>query len=117
MSGPAPAGRLGARIATLLRNGTLVAVAAIGTGFVIALVSDDRGTGARPVTEVIGAGGPDGIIAAGLLGFTLLPLGVLAVAALTFGAQRERRYLIASVATLVLLAASLVVAAVFARAG
>jgi uncharacterized membrane protein len=117
MNGAGPAGRLGGRIATLLRNGTLVAVAVIGTGFVIALVSGDRGTGSRPVTELIGAGGADGLIAVGLLGLTLLPLGVLAVATVTFGGQRERRYLLASVTTLALLAASLVIAALVARTG
>jgi uncharacterized membrane protein len=117
MNGAEPAGRLGVRIASLLRNGTLVAVAVIGTGFVLALVSGERGAGARPVTELIGAGGADGLIAAGLLGLTLLPLGVLAVAAVSFAGQGERRYLVASVTTLVLLAASLVVAAVVARSG
>jgi hypothetical protein len=117
VSGGGSGGRLGGRIASLLRNGTLVAVAVIGTGFVIALVGGESGTGPRPVFELIGAGGPDGLVAAGLLGLTLLPLGVLGLAALTFRGLGERRYLLASLTTLALLVGSLVAAALVARAG
>ena len=114
MNVPEPAGRLGRRIATLLRTGTLVAVAAVAAGFVIALVGGDAGAGPRPVTELVGAGGADAVIAAGLLGLTLLPLGVLGLAAVTFGAEGERRYLVSSLVTLALLVAGLVAAALVA---
>ena len=114
MSVPEPAGRLGRRIATLLRTGTLVAVAAVAAGFVIALVSGHPGPGARPVTELIGAGGADAVISVGLLGLTLLPLGVLGLAAATFGAEGERRYLVSSLVTLGLLVAGLVASALIA---
>lgn len=114
MSGPPPAGRLGARIAALLRAGTLLAVAAVGAGFVIVLVSGESGPGARPVLQLVAAGGPDALIATGLLGLTALPLGVLGVAAATFAAEGERRYLASSLATLGLLVASLVTAAIVA---
>lgn len=114
MSGPRPAARLGPRIAALLRAGTLVAVAVVGTGFVIALVSGESGLGARPVLQLVGAGGADALIAIGLLGLTALPLGVLGVAAATFATEGERRYLASSLVTLGLLVASLVTAAIVA---
>lgn len=115
MSGD-PAGRLGPRIATLLRTGTLVAVGTVATGFAIALATGDSAPGPRPVFELIGQLDGDALIAAGLLGLTLLPLGVLLLAAVTFGGQGERRYLLASLTTLGLLMASLVVAALVAGA-
>lgn len=116
MSARTPAGRLGARIAALLRTGTLVAVATVGAGFVVALVSADRGSGARPITDLIAGGGADALISVGLLGLTLLPLGVLGVAAATFQAEGERRYLLSSLATLGLLIAGLVTAALVSAA-
>jgi uncharacterized membrane protein len=108
---------LGSRIAGVLRSGTLLAVSAIGVGFVLALVTGGPGPGARPVGELIFGGGPDTFTALGLMGLTLLPLGVLLVAAITFGSMGERRNLLTSLAVLVLLVASLVVAALVARAG
>lgn len=114
MSGPVPGGRLGRRVATLLRTGTLVSVAIVAGGFIIALVGGGAGPGPRPVIEVMGDGGPDALIAVGLVGLTLLPLGVLAVAAMTFASQHERRYLLSSLATLGLLVASLATAAIVA---
>lgn len=114
MSGPGSAGRLGARIAALLRAGTLLAVAAIGAGFVIALVGGGAGPGPRPVLQLVADRGPDALIAIGLLGLTFLPLGMLGLAAATFGVERERRYLLSSLATLGLLVVSLVAAAIVA---
>lgn len=109
-----PTGRLGPRIAGLLRLGTLVAVTAVAIGFAVVLLTGDAGRGPLPVFELIGELDGDALIAAGLLGLTLLPLAVLLTAALTFGAQGERRYLVSSLATLGLLAGSLVVAALVA---
>ena len=116
MSDHGPAGRLGTRIAALLRAGTLLAVAVVGTGFVVALVGADRGSGARPIVDLVAAGGADALIAVGLLGLTLLPLGVLAVAAATFRTEGERRYLLSSLATLGLLVGGLLTAALVAGA-
>lgn len=109
---PRPA--LGRRVAAVLRIGTLVAVAAVALGYVIALLSGAPGSGAEPLGEVIGAGDADTLSSLGLLGLTLLPLGVLGVAAHTFHVAGERRYLIACLVTLTLLVASLVIAAVVA---
>lgn len=112
-AGP-PGGRLGTRIAAVLRIGTMVAVATVATGFVIALVGGGEGPGPRPVVDLVGAGGADALITIGLLGLTLLPLGVLGVAAFTFGRHGERRYLVSSLTTLGLLIGSLVAAALLA---
>lgn len=109
-----PPARLGTWIARVLRVGTLGAVAVIAVGFAVALVSGTSGPGARPVTELVRDGGPDAVSTIGLLALTLLPLGVLGVAAFTFGASGERRYLAASLVTISLLVASLVVAALAA---
>ena len=111
-AGPA----LGRRVAAILRIGTLVAVLAVTLGYVVALVSGTPGPGARPLGELIGGGDADALSSAGLLGLTLLPLGVLGIAAHSFHVAGERRYLIACLVTLALLIASLVIAAVVAPA-
>ncbi len=113
MSG-APGGRLGLRIAAVLRGGTLVAVAVVATGLILSLASGDEGPGARPIVELVGGGGPDALTMLGLLGLTLLPFGVLVAAATTFAGEGERRYLLSSLATLGLLGLSLVMAALLA---
>lgn len=115
---PAPARgpALGRLIAIVLRAGTLLAVAAITAGFVLALIGAEPAPGAQPVLELIRSAGPDAITAAGLLALTLLPLGVLGVAAFSFGTGGERRYLASSLVTLALLAGSLVVSALLAGA-
>lgn len=101
----------------MLRTGTLVAVAAVGAGYLLALISGGDGPGGRPVLDLVSSGSPDALIAIGLLALTFLPLAVLGVAAWTFLASGERRYLVASTATLLLLAGSLVVAAIVAGPG
>lgn len=105
---------LGRKVAAVLRIGTLAAVLAVTVGFVIALVSGAPSSGARPLGELIGAADADALISVGLLGLTLLPLGVLAVAARSFHLAGERRYLVACIVTLGLLVASLVIAALVA---
>lgn len=108
---------LGRWIALVLRTGTLLAVAAIAVGFVLGLVGGEATPGAQPVLDLVTRADPDSITAVGLLGLTLIPLGVLGVAAVSFGVSGERRYLLASLVTLGLLVGSLVVAALVARAG
>lgn len=114
---PPPGGRLGSRVAAVLRTGTLVAVATVSAGYLIVLLAGDDGPGARPVLDLVSGGGPDALVTLGLLALTLLPLVVLGVAAATFAGRGERRYLIASSVTLVLLAGSLVVAALVTGSG
>lgn len=116
MSERGPSGRLGTRIAMILRTGTLVAVAMVSVGFVLSLVSGGEGPGARPIGELLAVGGADALTTAGLLVLTLLPLAVLVVAAVTFAAERERRYLLSSLATLALLVGGLVAAALLTGA-
>lgn len=113
MSG-APDPRLGTRIARVLRIGTLAAVVTVAVGYVLALVGGGAGPGPRPLGELLGAGTADAIIAVGLLGLTLLPFAVLAVAASTFVAQGERRYVGATLVTLALLVGSVAAAALLA---
>lgn len=105
---------LGRRVAAVLRVGTLVAVVAVSIGFLLALWSGAPSRGARPLVELIGAADADALISVGLLGLTLLPLGVLAVAARSFHLGGERRYLLACIVTLALLVGSLALAAVVA---
>jgi uncharacterized membrane protein len=107
-------GDLGRRVAAVLRAGTLAAVLVIGIGYVVALASGGPSPGSRPLGELIRAADADAVTSIGLLGLTLLPLGVLGVAARSFQSAGERRYLIACLVTLALLVASLVIAAVVA---
>lgn len=111
---PGPGPGLGRQVAAVLRLGTLIAVLAVTVGFGVALVFGSPGPGARPLPELLGGGDADALASAGLLGLTLLPLGVLAVAARSFHFGGERRYLVASMVTLGLLAASLLIAALVA---
>lgn len=101
----------------ILRAGTLIAVAAIAVGFLLAMLGAAAPPGEQPVLDLIRRADPDSITAAGLLGLTLLPLGVLGVAAVSFGSSGERRYLVMSLVTLGLLAGSLLVAALVAGIG
>ena len=103
---------LGRRIAAVLRWGTVLAVIAIAIGLVITLADTSPPPGPRPVIDLIATGGADALVAIGLLGLTLLPIAVLAVAGWGFARMGERTD--ASVAAIVLasLAVSLVLAAV-----
>lgn len=107
---------LGAGIAAVLRVGTLVAMAVIAIGYVIGRVAGMEG-GHRPLTEQLASGGPVAIIAAGLLGLTLLPAAVLGVAAAGFARNGEWGRMWTALAVLALLLASLVAAWVLAGAG
>lgn len=106
---------LGRSIATTLRIGTVLAVAAVGTGIVLAPLDGSPGPGARPLGALLREGGADAAIAVGLLGLTLLPLATLAVAAFAFARQRERLRLLIALVALGLLAVSLVAAWLLAR--
>ena len=66
------------------------------------------------VVELIAGGGPDALVAVGLLALTLVPIATLAATASVFARWGERRGLVVTVAVLVLLVVSLVVSAVLA---
>ncbi|CAN5607709.1 MAG: DUF1634 domain-containing protein [Chloroflexi bacterium] len=102
--------RLGGPIAHILRGGTLIAVAVIAVGYLLGLIADGEGSGATPVFELLRDGGPDGLIGAGLLVLTLLPVAVLAAAATGFARSGERSGVVASLLTLALLIGSLATA-------
>lgn len=108
---------LGRRIAIVLRVGTLLAMAGIGVGWVAALFTGDEAPGPTPVVELIGALNADALIGIGLLGLTLIPVGALMVAVPPLARSGERSRALTAVGVLVLLGASLVVAAVIGRAG
>ena len=108
---------LGPRIALVLRAGTLLAMAAIGAGWVAALFAGDEAPGPTPVVELIRALGADALIGIGLLGLTLIPVGALMVAVPPLARSGERSRALTAAGVLLLLGASLVVAAVIGGAG
>jgi hypothetical protein len=103
-------------IAGVLRIGTIVSVGIIAIGYVIGLLGG-FGQGQRPLLELIGGGGPLTLVGIGLLAMTLLPVGVLTAASIGFARSGERSRMLTSIATLGLLVASLVTAAILAQAG
>lgn len=104
-------------IATTLRLGTVLTVAVVATGYLVALATGDPGTGAVPLTDLIGSGLAPALLGTGLFGLTLLPIAMLTVAAVGFARRGERRMLGVSVGVAILLVASLLVAIAFAQPG
>ena len=98
------------RVATILRYGTVVSVTVIAAGLAWGIVAGSRGSTDRSVLELIGAGGPDAIIALGLLGLALVPIAALASAVATFAAAGERRAFRVAATVLGLVLASLAAA-------
>lgn len=102
-----------APVAAVLRIGTIVAVVATGIGFVWSLASaSERPPAHSTVLDLIAAGGPDGLVAVGLLALTLVPIGALVAAGWVFATAGERRPLLVTAGVLVLLLGSLVTAMV-----
>jgi hypothetical protein len=102
---------LGRGTATVLRVGTLVAMLAIGGGFLAALLDGGASPGPTPIVELAGRGGADAIIGIGLLGLTLIPVAALGVAFAALGRNGERGRALTAGSVLLLLGASLVAAA------
>lgn len=102
---------LGRAVASVLRVGTMAAAAVTAAGYLLALLSPASGPGARPWTDLIVAGGPDTLIAVGLLGLSLIPVLALAVAASVLWRHGERSRASIGGGVLLLLVASFVVAA------
>lgn len=100
---------LGAGIAAVLRIGTLISMAAVAAGYGWLLASGVE-PGTRPLLDLIGEGGGGAVVGIGLLGLTLLPAGVLAVAAVGFIGHGEGRRAGVALAVLALLVAGLVTA-------
>ncbi len=105
---------LGRTIAVVLRVGTVLAVAGIGAGFLLALFLDSPSPGSAPLIDMLGSGGPDALIGAGLLTLTLTPAAALVAAAVAFERNGERRRAILTVVVLALLLVSLAAAAFLA---
>jgi uncharacterized membrane protein len=114
----APPGRdlLGRGIASVLRVGTLVTMAAIGIGYVTILMTGED-PGAQPLLHLVGDGGAPALLGLGLLGLTLIPAVALGVAAAGFRQGGEDRRVATALAVLALLLASLAVAIALAPSG
>ncbi|HEX7172263.1 MAG TPA: DUF1634 domain-containing protein [Candidatus Limnocylindria bacterium] len=97
---------LGGGIAAVLRIGTLVAIAAIGIGYVAILASGAE-PGSPSLVDLLLGGGAPAVIGIGLLGLTMIPAGVLAVAAIGFWQHGERRRVAIALVVLALVLASL----------
>lgn len=108
---------VGEGIAAVLRYGTVLAIAFVGSGYLIALVGGAARTGPRAATGLIADGGPSALVAIGLLGLTLIPVVMLGTAAVGLALLRERRMAIASVVVSILLLGALATALVVAVAG
>lgn len=108
----APAPPLARWVAAVLRWGTVAAVAVIGAGFAWAMLSGQPESGTRPVLDEIRSGSGDAVTAIGLLGLTLLPIVVLAVAAAAFWGARERRMVAVTLGVAALILGSLAAAAI-----
>jgi hypothetical protein len=102
-------------IAAVLRVGTVASIAAVAIGYTVLLASGDE-PGTLPLLELVGAGGGAAAIGIGLLGLTLLPAGVLVVAAVGFMRRGERRNAVTALLVVGLLGAGLV-AAILLSAG
>lgn len=109
MSAPRRTELLGDGIAAVLRIGTLVSMAAVAAGYAWLLASGVE-PGTRPLLDLVGAGGGGAVVGIGLLGLTLLPAGVLAVAVAGFVGHGERRRAITALIVLAMLVAGLVTA-------
>ncbi len=107
---------LGPGVAAALRVGTLLAVAAVAAGLIAALLGADPTPGPTPVLDLLAGGGADAIIAAGLLGLTLIPVAALGVALAAFVGSGERSRAALTAVVLVLLASSLAVAVLIGAA-
>jgi len=100
------------RVAAVLQGGTIVAVVAIAIGLAWALLSGSDAPAHETAVELIAQGGPDAVIAIGLLALTLIPVAMLLASASVFAQSRERRPLVVTMVVVLLLVASLVAAAV-----
>ena len=107
---------LGRGIAAVLRVGTLVAMAAVGIGYVAILLSGED-PGRRALVHLIGDGGAPAVLGLGLLALTLIPALALGVAAAGFRQRGEDRRVAISLAVMALLLGSLAVAIVLTPPG
>ncbi|HEY8171097.1 MAG TPA: DUF1634 domain-containing protein [Candidatus Limnocylindria bacterium] len=101
---------LGRAIALVLRGGTILAVAGIGAGFLLAIFNDAE-VGPAPLVTMLRAGGADALIGAGLLAMTLTPAAALVAAAVVLARTGERRRAIIACLVLLLLLVGLAAAA------
>jgi hypothetical protein len=111
---PRPDTRLGRAIALALRAGTLIAVACLAVGFGLTLFDGAGGPGSTPIVDALRFGGPDALIAAGLLALTLTPPAALGTAAVILELGGERRWALLAAGVVLLLLGSLAIATALA---
>jgi uncharacterized membrane protein len=116
MIDPRGRGLLGSGIASVLRVGTLVAMAVVGIGYLLLLASG-QDPGSPPLVALIQDGGAAAIVGLGLFGLTLLPVLVLGVAVIGFRRLHEHRLVATALLALLLLLASLATAVVLTLLG
>ncbi len=104
-------------IAAVLRIGTLVAMALVAIGYGLALFLGAPSAGSVPLLELIGRDAHSTFMGLGLLGLALIPVIMLAVAAVTFASFGERRMVVTSAIVGLLLIGALVVAVMFGGVG
>lgn len=98
--------RLGAWIGRVLRVGSIASFVLIGAGLAWALVAGSSSAGARPLDALIAQGGPDAVIAVGVLVLVLAPAAGLVAAAAGLWRRGERARAMLAVAVIGVLAAS-----------
>jgi hypothetical protein len=98
-------------IAAVLRTGTLAAIAAVGIGYLLLLVTGED-PGSPSLVHLIQGGGAPALVGLGMLTLTLLPAIVLGVAVAGFRALGERRMVLTAAIVLILLVIILATAAV-----
>jgi hypothetical protein len=98
-------------VAAVLQGGTILSVVAIAIGLVWAVLTGSEAPVDETAVELIAHGGPDAVIAVGLLALTLIPVAMLLAAASVLAELRERRPLVVTALVVLLLVASLVAAA------
>lgn len=116
MSGHHRSELLGGGIAAVLRVGTLVAIAAVGIGY-LAILASGEASASQPLVELLGGGGAPALIGIGLLGLTMIPAVVLATTAIGFWHAGERRRVATALGVLGLLLASLATAILVSQPG
>ena len=107
---------LAGAVSGVMRVGTLVAMALVAVGYVLALITD-AAPGRVPLVQLVRDGGAGLVMGLGLLGLTVLPVLVLAVSAIGFRRRREHRLVVITLVALLLLIASLALAVVLTPAG
>ena len=103
-------------VAIVFRVGAFLALGTIAIGYLLSIAIGGEAVGGSLLSQLRG-GGPAAIVALGLFGLTLLPVGVVVALIIGFARSGERGRALTAAAVLLLLVASLLTAALLATAG